>query len=332
MQIGFYFYFKKIKVYGKEKIPKKGGIILSPNHQNGVIDPFIVGVDYGDIITSLTRADIFGGKLHKAFTAMKMIPVYRLRDGYNKLKNNDSIFDTCYSLLGSGKPVQIFSEGRQHKNYYLMPISKGSSRMALTAQRMFPEQDIYILPIGINYSNRRNPLAFIHLVYGNPIKIKDFLKNDLTEVRIINNIREELSIRMKKCLWLPENCDRYEKKCSYINNLSGKETFDEIRGSLNKISDHKQSRGLNIIERAIGLTGYILNFPVLAITKKILSKIDDIVYYSTIKFVCGLLLLPVWWSSILIIIGDYKISMTLVSICIISLFIRQNNQNKIFNN
>ena len=35
MQFGFYFYFKKITVYGKDKIPKNGGIILSPNHQNG---------------------------------------------------------------------------------------------------------------------------------------------------------------------------------------------------------------------------------------------------------------------------------------------------------
>ena len=72
MQIGFYFYFKKITVYGKKNIPKKGGLILSPNHQNGVIDPFIVGGNYGGIITSLTRADVFGGIMHWIFTQMNI--------------------------------------------------------------------------------------------------------------------------------------------------------------------------------------------------------------------------------------------------------------------
>ncbi|OUV50032.1 MAG: hypothetical protein CBC76_03180 [Flavobacteriaceae bacterium TMED116] len=333
MQIGFYFYFKKIKVYGKEKLPKKGGVILSPNHQNGVIDPFIVGVDYGDEITSLTRADIFGGLLHKAFTAMKMIPVYRIRDGYNSLKNNDSIFDLCYSLLGKGKPVQIFSEGRQHENYYLMPISKGSSRMALTAQKMFPKQNIYIIPIGINYSNRRNPLAFIHLVYGDPIKIKEFIDKDLPEVKQINNIRDELTIRMKKCLWLPEKNEQNINQYSYINNLSGKESFEEIRNSLNMVSSYKESRELNKIEKIFSFAGYLLNLPFLLITNKVLSKIDDVVYYGTIKLVCGIFLLPLWWAILILITNFMNIQYSLIIVLasIITLYIRQINRNIIYN-
>ena len=333
MQIGFYFYFRKIKVYGKEKLPKKGGVILSPNHQNGVIDPFIVGGDYGDEITSLTRADIFGGILHKAFTAMKMIPVYRIRDGYNSLKNNDSIFDLCYNLLGKGKPIQIFSERRQHENYYLMPISKGSSRMALTAQKMFPNQNIYIIPIGINYSNRRNPLAFIHLVYGDPIKIKEFIDKDLPEVKQINNIRDELTIRMKKCLWLPEKNEQNINQYSYINNLSGKESFEEIRNSLNMVSSYKESRKLNNIEKIIGFIGYFLNLPFLLLTNKVLSKIDDVVYYGTIKLVCGIFLLPLWWSTQILITNFMNIqySLILVLTSIITLYIRQINRNIIYN-
>ena len=333
MQIGFYFYFKKIKVYGKEKLPKEGGIILSPNHQNGVIDPFIVGVDYGDEITSLTRADIFGGLLHKAFTAMKMIPVYRIRDGYNNLKNNDSIFNVCYNLLGKGKPIQIFSEGRQHKNYYLMPISKGSSRMAITAQKMFPEQKIYIIPIGINYSNRRNPRAFIHLVYGDPIKIKDFVNKDLPEVKNINNIRDELSLRMKKCLWIPNNSDQYINQYSHINSLSGQETFKEIRDKLKMVKNHKKSRNLNFVEKFMGFMGYLLNLPVLLITKKVLSKIDDIVYYSTIKLICGIFLLPLWWVILVMITNlvGFKYWLIIVLLSIFCLYIRQNNNNIIFN-
>ena len=333
MQLGFYFYFKKITVYGKDKIPKDGGVILSPNHQNGVIDPFIVGGNYGNIITSLTRADIFGGSFHWLFTAMNMIPVYRIRDGYSSLKNNDLIFKKCYKLLEKGNPIQVFSEGRQHENYFLMPISKGSSRLALSAQKKNPKQKIYILPIGINYSNRRNPLSFIHLVYGDPILINDYLDEGISEVKQTNNIRHELSIRMKKCLWLPNKSDEYANQCSIINNLKGNESFKEIRDLIGKTKEYKKPRPLKSFEKILGLLGYILNAPVLIITNNILSKFEDIVYYSTVKLFCGLFLLPLWWGILLFSIYFIEINCAIIIVftAIFTLYIRQNNQNIIFN-
>ena len=333
MQFGFYFYFKKITVYGKDKIPKDGGVILSPNHQNGVIDPFIVGGNYGSVITSLTRADVFGGSLHWLFTAMNMIPVYRIRDGYSSLKNNDMIFEKCYKLLEKGYPIQIFSEGRQHENYFLMPISKGSSRLALSAQKKHPNQKIYILPIGINYSNRRNPLSFIHLVYGDPILISDYIDDRISEVKQINNIRHELSIKMKECMWLPNKSEKYSNQCSVINNLKGNETFKEIRDNINNVTEFKNSRSLKSFEKILGLIGYILNAPVLFITDRILSKFEDVVYYSTVKFYCGLFLLPLWWGIMLLSIYYIGINYAIISVItsIITLYIRQNNQNIIFN-
>jgi len=333
MQFGFYFYFKRITVYGKEKIPQDGGVILSPNHQNGVIDPFVVGVKYGGIITSLTRADVFGGFLHWLFTAMKMIPIYRIRDGYTSLKNNNAIFEKCYSLLGEGLPVQVFSEGKQHENYFLIPISKGSSRLAITAQKKYPKQNIYIMPIGINYSNRRNPLSFIHLVYGDPILVKDYIDESLSEVKQINNIKDTLSERMKLCLWLPNKSEEYSKKCSVINNLKGNESFKEIRATLSEVKEFKKSRPLRLSEKIIGSIGYVLNAPVLLVTKWILSKFEDIVYYSTVKFYCGLFLLPLWWIIILFSSNfiDQLYSIIIVFTAITSLYIRQNNQNIIYN-
>jgi len=333
MQIGFYFYFKKITVYGKEKIPKNGSVILSPNHQNGVIDPFVVGVKYGGIITSLTRSDVFGGILHKLFTAMKMIPIYRIKDGYKSLKNNDAVFEKCYEVLRDKQPVQVFSEGRQHENYFLIPISKGSSRLALTAQKKYPNQNIYILPIGINYSNRRNPLAFIHLVYGDPLLIKDYMDKSISEVKQINNIRDSLQARMKLCLWLPDKSEDYSKQYSVINSLKGTESFKEIRDKLRGVKEFKKSESLTLFKKIIGSVGYILNAPVLLITKWVLSKFEDIVYYSTVKFYCALFLLPIWWTLILLSISFIGIeySITTVIIAITSLYIRQNNQNIIYN-
>ena len=42
IKLGFFFYFKKIKHYGKENIPKKGAILFVSNHPNALIDPLLI--------------------------------------------------------------------------------------------------------------------------------------------------------------------------------------------------------------------------------------------------------------------------------------------------
>ena len=336
MELGFYFYFKKITVYGKEKIPREGGVIVSPNHQNGIIDPFVVGGNYPDVLTSLTRADVFGGFFHSVFTAMNMIPVYRIRDGFDSLKYNDSVFEKCYKLLESENSIQIFSEARQHENYFLIPISKGSSRLAFNAQKKYPNKNIYLQPVGINYSSRRNPLAFIHLVYGDPILVKEYIDPAISEPKQINLLRNALQSAMKSCLWIPDNGKEHEKQCEIINNLTGKESFDEIRKTIKNIdktsiknefwskSKHKEY----LLNKLVGGMGLILNWPILYLTKLVLSKIDDVVYYSTAKFYCALFFLPIWWILQWIFISSYGIEYSIITVfsSIISLYIRQNNR------
>ena len=73
------FYFRRIRIYGQEHIPKKGGVIFSPNHQGAFLDPLLVGTSCGSKVTSLTRSDVFGGPFQWFLDALKMLPVYRIR-------------------------------------------------------------------------------------------------------------------------------------------------------------------------------------------------------------------------------------------------------------
>ena len=79
-------YFRKIKIYGRENIPKNGGVLFSPNHQGAFLDPLLVGCNIKRPITSLTRSDVFGGPLQWFMDALNMLPVYRIRNGYANLK------------------------------------------------------------------------------------------------------------------------------------------------------------------------------------------------------------------------------------------------------
>ena len=77
---------------------------------------------------------------------MQTLPVYRIRDGYDQLKNNDQVFERCYELLGEKKHMMMFSEGRHHDEYYLLRLSKGSSRLVMEAQLRHPNHPIYLQP------------------------------------------------------------------------------------------------------------------------------------------------------------------------------------------
>ena len=43
IRLGLFFYYKKIKVVGKENIPKDSAVLFVSNHQNALIDPLIIG-------------------------------------------------------------------------------------------------------------------------------------------------------------------------------------------------------------------------------------------------------------------------------------------------
>ena len=165
-------YFRNFKVVGRENIPQNGGVLYSPNHQNALIDPLLVGTTATASIYSLTRSDVFGGPLQWFLDAMQTLPVYRIRDGYDKLKKNKAVFERCHQLLSNKENLMMFSEGKHHEEYYLLRLSKGSARLAMKAQ-LQSTHPIYIQPVGLNYGNHLHPRHDCTVVYGNSINLKE---------------------------------------------------------------------------------------------------------------------------------------------------------------
>ena len=160
------FFFKKLTVVGKEKIPTDGAIIFSPNHQSALLDPILVGVTCGKKLYYLTRSDVFRKPYLWLLDAMQTLPVYRIRDGFKNLHRNQKTFKKCYDLLKVKKSLLIFPEGKHHDKYYLQPISKGSSRIGLESLKRSQNKKIYLLPVGINYGNKIHPYHNCTVVYG----------------------------------------------------------------------------------------------------------------------------------------------------------------------
>lgn len=323
-----YIYFRDIKIYGKNNIPKKGGLLFSPNHQSAFIDPVLVASYNSGKILSLTRSDVFGGPLQWFLDAMEMLPIYRLRNGYSNLKKNEEIFEKCYEVLGKGKKMQMFSEGGLHTEYYLKRISKGSSRIAYNAQKKYPNQNIYIIPVGINYGHHEKPRCSIQLVFGKAIKIKEYMNVNNLESENINFIRDSLQIEMENCLWLPKKDDDYYFKKSLIDKKTTKMSFSKIKTLLKE--NHKNQNNLkksHFIKSIIIRILTIPNIIPIIISRKIINLIKDKDFIGSMKYGCGAIIFPIWWIILgLIILYFFNpiICVIFIVFSVLSSIIRQN--------
>ena len=319
-------YFRKIYIYGFENIPKKGGVLFSPNHQSAFLDPLLVGCRINRPVTSLTRSDVFGGPLQWFMDALKMLPVYRIRNGYANLKKNEAIFDSCRELLSNNQCIMMFSEASHHDEFFLQPLSKGSSRLAYEAQEKC-ENPIYIIPVGINYGHHRNPFCDLHLVFGEAILIKPFIKASAKKPEQINTIRAALEYSMKKCMWLPEKDEHYKNRKKLIHSANTKKSFQELKRGIEEqsLAPKKRVKKQKWHKLLIHLFS-LPNLPPLLAIKKILGLFDDVVFYSSIKISSGLVLFLFWWASIFLcseVLWGWKIGLSITISCVSLLYIRQ---------
>ena len=322
-----YVYFRDVCVFGQENIPKDGGILFSPNHQSALLDPLLIGSMTPNKITSLTRSDVFGGPFQWFLDAFQMLPVYRIRNGYSNLRKNDLIFDKCFKILSEGKFMLMFSEGGHHDEYFLQKLSKGSSRLVFQAQQQYPDKKIYLLPVGINYGHHKQPRCTLHLVFGKPILIKDAVNYELSEAENINKLRDILEERMKACLWIENNSEYYPEQKQKINRQTTQLPFHTLKKELeSNFSKLPSRRKLSKTRLFIVNILSIPNIIPIWISRKIISKFDDVVFVSSMKYILGVFFFPIWWfiNGLAIAYEFGNPAMTwYLFISILSLFIRQ---------
>lgn len=290
-------YFDKFRVVGKENIPNDGAVLFSPNHQNALLDPLLVGTTAGKSIHSLTRSDVFGGPLQWVLDAMQTIPVYRIRDGYSQLKNNTAVFEHCYSLLANKENVMMFSEGKHHDEYYLLPLSKGSSRLAMEAQLRTPTFPVYIQPVGINYGHHLHARHHCVVVYGKPICVKDYIHfYEKQPAKGINALRKDLQKAMEDCLWLPKKDSNYTKKKAYLNRKNTHQRFELLKSELEKDQPGlAKAKPKTLFDRAMVVLFSLPNLPIHLALRLVLKQFDDHVFHGSINYLGGLIFFLLWW-------------------------------------
>ncbi len=194
-------YFSKIYLNGLEKIPNDKPIILAANHPSAFLEPCILATTLPRPLHFMVRGDLFQKPIYSALLmSLHMIPMFRLKDiGYKGLKKNFSTLDISYDLLNKNEQILILAEGTTKHEKRLRPIQKGAARMALGAIGKYPDLDVQIVPIGVNYTDILNYRSEVMLQIGDPIPMQDFMRNETENpAQIIKKVTNILKERLEK--------------------------------------------------------------------------------------------------------------------------------------
>jgi 1-acyl-sn-glycerol-3-phosphate acyltransferase len=195
-------FYRKMQIKFRERIPRNRPVLLAPNHQNALMDAMAPLLTSRRDPVFLARADVFKNKfIAGILRLLKILPVYRIRDGAGELAKNEAIFRESMEVLLRGKcPVCIMPEGNHGNKRKLRSIVKGIFRVALQAQESYGTQPgVVILPVGIDYSSYSNFRGNLLTQFGEPIEVSEYYPEYLeNQPKAINAIRQRLAVEMRK--------------------------------------------------------------------------------------------------------------------------------------
>ncbi len=170
-------YFTRVFRRGLSNIPKNKPVIFAANHQNSLIDPIVIATTNRYPVFFLTKSDVFKNPfIAKILYSLNMLPIYRERDGADFKEKNVAIFDRCSEILSTKGRIIIFPEGSHNTQNKLRPLKKGIARIAMQSHNE-SDNDIWIVPVGLNYSNTRNKSADLLVSYGKAINASDVFES-----------------------------------------------------------------------------------------------------------------------------------------------------------
>jgi 1-acyl-sn-glycerol-3-phosphate acyltransferase len=177
-RLGTYLFFRKVYFANEERIPRDKPVILAINHPTGFLEPIIMAVLLSKPLHFLVRGDFFSKKFYGSLLrALHMIPIFRMRDttGFSGVKSNFSTFEACYAGLKEGKIIMIFPEGRTVLEKRLRPLQRGLVRIAFgTLERYSEIEDLYVVPVGVNFTDGLLPRGDVMINFGTPISMRSF--------------------------------------------------------------------------------------------------------------------------------------------------------------
>lgn len=222
-------HYRSITIRGKENIPEGEHYIIAPCHQNALMDPMLILQMTRKPTAFLARSDIFQKPLANFFlTWLRIMPIYRIRDGRDQLSRNEEIFRKSQEVLLHDMPLCLMAEGRHNDKHQLLPLVKGMFRIAGETQRQLGDKPLYILPVGIDYDDYEQVVSSACLSIGKPIDVRPFMADYVeNEPVALNRMREALTQSLQAQMHHVGSKEHYEEEYAYCHLQTQQVLSDE---------------------------------------------------------------------------------------------------------
>ena len=168
-------FFRKIYITGTGYIRHGQAQLIATNHPSGFMEPLIMAYFFPKDLYFLVRGDVFDNPVLKPLLiATHQIPIYRFRDGFSKLRENNQTVDASVDVLRNKNSLLIFAEGSTKSIRMVRPLQKGLARIATQASKQIPDTDIEVIPVGINFSHATSFRREVFLRVGPPMSLMSF--------------------------------------------------------------------------------------------------------------------------------------------------------------
>lgn len=150
---------------------------MTVNHPTAFTEPAIIGVLFKRDIHFILKGNMFSTPFLKWFlNEMKMIPIFRLRDGggFSSLRQNTETMETVNRKLTEGEIILILAEGVRKNEKRLRPIQKGAARMAFNYLETTKQNDLAIINVGVNYTEATKYRSDMMIDVAPPMWLKDY--------------------------------------------------------------------------------------------------------------------------------------------------------------
>ncbi|MBQ3038116.1 MAG: 1-acyl-sn-glycerol-3-phosphate acyltransferase [Clostridia bacterium] len=171
----FLFFVFRIKVYGKENMPKDGGIIVAINHRS-YWDVIVAGVCTPRRLGFMAKAELFKNKFFGwLITSLGAFPVQRGKGDIGAIK-------AALTRLRDGEVVAMFPEGTRVKKGQKGNAKPGAVMLATKAQ-------IPIVPVKI--SGGYKWMSKVNVLIGEPVEYSAYYGEKLT-IETLQGLSDDL--------------------------------------------------------------------------------------------------------------------------------------------
>jgi 1-acyl-sn-glycerol-3-phosphate acyltransferase len=197
--ISLHWFYRDIRVIGKERIPLAGPLLIAVNHQNALVDSLITGWIIPRHITMTAKATLADNPLIAVlFKILNVVPLRRTSDEARNScglptdrSRNAGAFREILHVLEQLGAVLIFPEGKSHNETSLEPLKTGLARLALQARDESRIPHLKILPLGLVFEEKGTPGTVVCARVGTVIEM------DLWPGRSYANLTREIADRLR---------------------------------------------------------------------------------------------------------------------------------------